>query len=107
METLTAETAADVLEGELPVLVDFSAEWCPPCRAMDPVVAELARRYAGRVRVATCDMDQELDLALRYGVRAAPTFVFLSKGKAVERIVGAVPRAKLEAMIERGLASPG
>ncbi len=93
-----------VLRSPTPVLVDFGATWCPPCRAMDPHVAALAGAYAGRVRVVTCDIDDSPDAAIRFGIRSAPTFLVVRDGVVVDRLVGAVPRGRLEALMQRGLA---
>lgn len=85
-------------------LVDFSAAWCAPCRAMTPVLAVLEREYAGHVRFAVVDVDAEPALAARYGVRSMPTFVLLRDGREVGRIVGARPRAFVAGVIDRALA---
>jgi thioredoxin 1 len=100
---VTDATLTDVLATPDPVLLDFGATWCPPCRAMDPHVAALATQYAGRVRVATINIDDNPDAATRFSVRAAPTFLLVRDGAVVERIVGAVPRSKLDAAIRRAL----
>jgi thioredoxin 1 len=91
------------LRAPVPVLIDFSATWCPPCRAMDPHVQALATQYAGKVRVGTCDMDTNTDAAIRFNVRSAPTFVMVRNGVEIGRIVGAVPRARLEAMLRKAM----
>lgn len=98
-----ANAAAEAFGAALPVLLDFGTRWCPPCRAMDPHVAALAQAYAGRVRVGTCDIDDNQELAVRLGVRAAPTFVLLKGGVVVDRLVGAVPRPRLDAFVRQVL----
>jgi thioredoxin 1 len=91
------------LRSSTPVLLDFGATWCPPCRAMDPHVDALAAAYAGRVRVGTCDIDDNQVVATHFRVQSVPTFVLLRDGKVLERVVGAMSRARLEALMVRGL----
>lgn len=90
-----------VLQAKEPVLVDFGATWCAPCRAIAPAVAELATRYKGKLRVASLNVDDNTDTAQQYGVRSLPTLLFFKDGKVVQQIVGAVPKAKLEAAISK------
>lgn len=89
--TFDAETRASV-----PVLVDFWAPWCGPCRMVAPVLEELAREHAGRLKVVKVDIDREPSLATRFGVASIPALVVLRDGREVDRIVGALPRAALE-----------
>lgn len=95
--------ATEVAAAPVPVLLDFSTTWCPPCRQMDPLVEALAAATQGRLRVGACDIEDNYEVSTRFGVQSAPTFLLLKDGKVVDRIVGAVPRARLEAMVGRVL----
>jgi thioredoxin 1 len=88
----------------VPVLLEFTAVWCPPCRVIAPHVEALADRYAGRVVVGKADMDDNRELAARFGVRSIPTLLMLAGGQVVGQIVGAVPRARIEGLVERALS---
>jgi thioredoxin 1 len=85
-------------------LIDFTAKWCGPCRAMEPALASIAKEYAGRVRVVPVDVDEQPALAQQFDVRSMPTFVLVRDGKEVGRAVGSRPRAHLAGMIDRALA---
>ena len=95
---------AEALRSPLPVLVDFTAAWCPPCRAIAPHVEAIAQAYAGRLRVGTCDADANPELLARLDVRAMPTLLMFKMGRVVGQIVGSAPRAKIEALVSRALA---
>jgi thioredoxin 1 len=88
--------AADVLESERPVLVDFTAAWCPPCRVMKPVLSELATERDD-LRIVQLDVDEHQRTAAEYGVLSMPTFILFRDGREVRRLVGARPRRRLEA----------
>ena len=92
------------LKAPLPVLIDFTAAWCAPCRAIAPHVAAIARDYAGRLTVATCDTDSNAEMAARLDVRAMPTLLLFKAGQVVGQIVGAVAKAKIEALVARALS---
>lgn len=107
MSNVTSLTARDfeteVLLSEDPVLIDFFATWCGPCRALAPVVDEIAAERAGKLRVMKCDIDQQPDLASRFDVMSVPTLVLIKNGRTVETLVGAQPKARLLAAIDRHL----
>jgi thioredoxin 1 len=95
------EFKKEVLESEQPVLVDFWATWCGPCRAIAPVVEELAGQFKGRLRVAKMNVDENLETPQQYGIRSIPTLLLFKGGRVVEQIVGAVPKARLEAALSK------
>ena len=88
----------EVLQSELPVLVDFWAPWCGPCRMLAPVLEELETDLAGKVKVAKVNVDEEMELAAQFQVASIPTLVLFRGGQAVQRSVGVQPKAKLAAM---------
>ena len=92
-----------VLKSELPVMVDFWAEWCGPCKMMLPIVEEAATEYAGKLVVAKVDVDSSPGTAARFGIRNIPTILFFKNGEEVDRITGAVSKHKIEEAIEKNL----
>ncbi len=94
---------SEVLKSSVPVLVDFSATWCGPCRAIAPLVDQLAGEYDGRVKVTTIDIDESPATAQKYGIRGVPTLLMIKDGQVVAQQVGAAPKAKIAALMDRGL----
>ena len=100
-EVNTANFETDVLQNELPVLVDFWAPWCGPCRLVSGVVDELAQEYVGRASVVKVNTDEQAAIASRYGIRSIPTLVVFKGGQAVDQVIGAVPKATLSKMLDK------
>ncbi len=90
----------ELLGSGKPLMVDFGAEWCGPCKALAPMVEELAEVYGQQVNIATCDVEENNDLAVRYSIRNVPTIIFFRDGKEVGRQVGAIARNALEERIK-------
>jgi thioredoxin 1 len=94
---------AEVLQAKTPVLIDFYAEWCGPCKMMAPVIDEVARTYAGKLKVVKVDVDESGETAAAFGVTAMPTFVVLKDGQEAFRRVGAAPKGAFLNEIQRAL----
>lgn len=98
---LNEQTFDDALNRQPGItMVDFWAEWCGPCRAIAPVLEELARESAGSVTLAKVNVDENPGLAARYGIRSIPTILFVKQGKVADQVVGAVPRARLKEKLD-------
>lgn len=89
----------EVLKSDVPVLVDFWAEWCAPCRIIAPLIDELAEQFSGKIKVAKMDVDQNPQSSMNYGIRSIPTLLFFKDGKPVDQLLGAVPKKQIEEKI--------
>ncbi len=92
---------AEVLQADVPAVVDFWAEWCAPCRQIAPIIKELAATYDGKVKVVKVDVDANPNTAGKYGVRSIPTVLAISGGQVVEQLVGARPRSAFDEMFKK------
>ena len=100
---VNAATLDSLLHEDLPVVIDFWASWCGPCRTLSPIVDELADEMAGKIKVAKCNVDENQDIAMQYGVMSIPTLVILKNGVEAGRTVGAMPKARLVAELNKYL----
>jgi len=91
----------EILQSDIPAMVDFWATWCGPCYIVAPIVEELAREYAGKVKIAKMDVDQNRYTPSRYGIRSIPTLILFKNGKVVQTIIGAHPRSIIEEEIKK------
>ncbi len=103
---VTDDTFEDeILKSDLPVLVDFWAVWCGPCRMIAPVVEELAESYDGQMKFAKVDVDENQTYASQFGIRSIPTLLVFKEGKVVDQIIGAVPKGVLEGKVKEQLTA--
>ena len=96
--------ADQVLQSDRPVLVDFWAEWCGPCRVLGPVIESLSQDYEGRVKVAKVDVDSNQQVAMQYGIRSIPTVMLFDKGQIVDTIIGVRPKSDYESSLSKVVA---
>ena len=97
---VTNENAKDFMSTELPIVLDFSAAWCGPCKQLAPIIDELSKEYEGRIAVGKCDIEEADDLTMEYGIRNVPTVIFIKDGKVVERFVGYKSKSDVQAKFE-------
>ena len=97
---VTNENAKEFMATELPIVLDFSAAWCGPCKQLAPIIEELSEEYAGRIAVGKCDIEEADDLTIEYGIRNVPTVLFIKDGKVVDRFVGSKSKGDVQAKFE-------
>ena len=97
---ITNENYESYKNGSLPLVIDFWATWCGPCRMVAPIIEELANEYDGKVTVGKCDVEEAHDIAAEFGIRNIPTIVFMKDGKILDKIVGAASKRKIEEKIK-------
>lgn len=105
LEATDSNFDQEVLQSETPVLVDFWAGWCGPCKALGPIVEEVATAYSGRVKVAKMDVDRNSSTPMRYGIRGIPALLLFKGGKVIDQIVGYVPRETIEKSLDKVLVA--
>lgn len=93
---ITQDNFESLKNGDKPLVVDFWATWCGPCRMVGPIISELAKEYDGQIVVGKCDVEDQEDIAMELGIRNIPTIIFFKAGQQVDKLVGAVPKPKLE-----------
>jgi len=103
IELSDANFDREVLQSDLPVLVDFWATWCSPCKAIAPLIDAAADEYAGKIKVGKVNVDENAATPGRYGVRGIPTLLLFKNGSVVDQIIGAIPKSQLEALIAKAL----
>ena len=97
---ITNENFESFKNGNLPLVVDFWATWCGPCKAIAPIVGELAEEYDGKIVVGKCDVEEADEIAMQFGIRNIPTILFIKNGQVVDKFVGATAKAKLQEKFE-------
>lgn len=97
---ITNENFESLKNGNLPLVVDFWATWCGPCKAIAPIIGELAEEYDGKLVVGKCDVEEADDIAMEFGIRNIPTILFFKNGQVVDKFVGATTKAKLQEKFE-------
>lgn len=97
---VTDENSQEFMATSLPIVLDFSATWCGPCKQLAPIIEELAAEYEGRIAVGKCDIEEACDLTADYGIRNVPTVIFIKDGQIVDKFVGSKSKADVQAKFE-------
>ena len=100
MKNITSANFAELEAAGLPIVLDFYATWCGPCKKIGPIIEELAEEYAGKVSIAKCNVDDDDELPAKYGIRNVPTVLFIKNGEVVDKHVGAAPKSEFVSKIE-------
>ncbi|MCK4666057.1 thioredoxin [Candidatus Dependentiae bacterium] len=100
MQIKTADFESEVLKSEIPVIIDFWAEWCMPCKMIAPILDELSKEFEGKIKVGKLNVDQERELAIKYNIVSIPTILFFKSGEIVDTLIGAVPKSNIKSKIE-------
>jgi len=103
LEISDAQFEADVLKSDKPILVDFWATWCAPCKAIAPVLDQLAEEYDGKIQIGKVNVDENPGTPGQYGVRGIPTMILFKDGEIVDQLVGAVPKNQIESLLQKAL----
>ena len=98
--TITTENFETLKGGQKPLVIDFWATWCGPCRMVAPIISEMSEKYDGKIVVGKCDVEESEDLAAQFGIRNIPTVIFMKNGEVVDKLVGAVSKQKFEEKFE-------
>ncbi len=103
IEVVDSEFDEEVIQSELPVLIDFWAPWCGPCRALAPVIDEISKDYEGRVKVGKVNVDENPEITMKFSIRSIPTLIAFKNGEVSDQIIGAVPKSEIEKVLDKAL----
>jgi thioredoxin 1 len=104
VEVSDSNFESEVVNSDVPVLIDFWAPWCGPCRAIAPIVEEISSTYEGKIKVGKMNVDENQATTMKFGIRSIPTLIMFKGGEAIDQIIGAVPKGEIERVVEKSLA---